>query len=537
MKKLTRIEPAKAENKKLKVAAYCRVSTKFESQQSSIDLQVSNYKTVIQSNPRWEYAGVYFDYGSGLRQTGRSNLEEMINKACAGEIDYILTKSLSRLSRNVLNTLIIIRKLKERGINMYFENENLNSIEDEAEFAITLSGILAQEESRNLSENIQWGYQRKFENGDIFTKYKNFMGYQCENGNLVIIPEQAEVVKTIFNLYLGGMTLQQIKEQLESQQIKTATGKHVWATYDIQKMLKNEKLCGDARMQKTYTVDFLTKKRVKNDGYIRQYYVSDNHEAIIPKELFHQVQAEKVRRASLNKSAVTRKKNQELKEKSKYSSKYILSDLMVCGECGHAYRRQIWSKYGDKSAVWRCEDRLKQGKKSRCQNSPTLKEEQLHDAIMKAINNVVENTGEFIGTFRENVIRIIGSYSTQGITTEYDEQIEKLQQQMLILIENNAKQGAISEEFDEEYKKLSEQINELKSAKIKMVQAQKNAENYVQRVEELDKTIGNVNPQVRDFDQDLVKRLISAIRVHKGMKLEIQFHSGIVVKQDVDYYE
>lgn len=156
---------------------------------------------------------------------------------------------------------------------------------------------------------------------------------------------------------------------------------------------------------------------------------------------------------------------------------------------------------------------------------------------MKSINNVVENTGEFIGTFRENVIRVIGNYSTQGATTEYDEQIEKLQQQMLTLIENNAKQGAVSEEFDEEYKKLSEQINELKTAKIKAVEAQKNAENYVQRVEALDKTIGNVNPQVREFDQDLVKRLISSIKVHKGMKLEIQFHSGIVVKQDVDYYE
>lgn len=143
MKALRRIEPVKEEKKKLKVAAYCRVSTKFESQKSSIDFQISNYKTAIQSDPQWKFAGVYFDYGSGLRQNGRSNLEKMINKACVGEIDYILTKSLGRLSRNVLDTLIIIRKLKERGINMYFENENLNSIEDEAEFTITLSGILA----------------------------------------------------------------------------------------------------------------------------------------------------------------------------------------------------------------------------------------------------------------------------------------------------------------------------------------------------------------------------------------------------------
>ena len=156
---------------------------------------------------------------------------------------------------------------------------------------------------------------------------------------------------------------------------------------------------------------------------------------------------------------------------------------------------------------------------------------------MTALNSVVENTGEFIGTFRENVIRVIGSYSTKGVPTEYDEQIEKLQQQMLTLIENNAKQGAISGEFDAEYKELSEQINVLKTARIQLVQAKKNAESYQERVEQLDKTITTVNPQVREFDQALVKQLISSIRVHKGMKLEIQFHSGIVVKQEVDYYE
>jgi hypothetical protein len=351
------------------------------------------------------------------------------------------------------------------------------------------------------------------------------------------VPEEAVIVKRIFREYLEGKSIINIAQGLDADGILTVTGLDHWHPGTIDKMLSNEKLCGDACMQKTYTVDFLTKKKIKNDGYVRQYYIEDNHEAIIPKELFHQVQEEKLRRASLHKAAVTRKKNKEEKEKSKYSSKYILTDLMVCAECGHAYRRQIWSKYGDKTAVWRCEDRLKQGKKSRCQHSPTIKEAQLHDAIMTAINSVVENTGQFIGTFRENVIRVIGNYSTQGVTTEYDEQIEKLQQQMLILIEDNAKQGAISEDFDEEYHQLSEQINELKAARIQALQAQKKAESYKERVDQLDKAITTVNPQVREFDQDLVKRLISSIKVHKGMKLEIQFHSGIVVKQEVDYYE
>lgn len=246
---------------------------------------------------------------------------------------------------------------------------------------------------------------------------------------------------------------------------------------------------------------------------------------------------EKARRASLNKAAVTRKANKAKKEKSKYSSKYVLTELLVCAECGHAYRRQTWSKYGQKTAVWRCEDRLKSGTSSKCKNSPTLKEEQLHDAIMKAINKVVENSGDFIGTFRENVIRVIGNYSTGGITTEYDAQIEELQKQMLKLIEDNAKQGAVSDDFDNAYKHISEQINELKKAKIRLVQEQKKAENYQQRVESLDKAIKTVNPQVREFDQELVKRLISSIKVSKGMKIEIQFHSGIVMTEEVECYE
>lgn len=290
-------------------------------------------------------------------------------------------------------------------------------------------------------------------------------------------------------------------------------------------------------MQKTYTIDFLTKKKVKNDGYAPQYYIEDNHEAIIPKDLYHQVQVEKARRSSLNKSAVTRKSNKAKKEKSKYSSKYVLTELLACGECGHAYRRQTWSKYGQKTAVWRCEDRLKNGASSKCQNSPTLKEEQLHDAIMKAINKVVENSGDFIETFRENVIRVIGNYSTQGVSTEYDDQIDELQKQMLKLIEDNARQGAVSDEFDDAYKHLSERINELKQAKLKLVRAQKEAENYTERVDALDKAVGTVNPQVREFDQELVKRLIYSIKVHKGLKVTIQFHSGIVMTEEVDYYE
>lgn len=526
----------RVEQKTLRVAAYCRVSTLLEQQEGSYEAQVDYYTNKINSNPNWKCAGIFADDGKSATGTAkRDDFNSLINACMEDKIDLVLTKSVSRFARNTVDALQNIRKLKEKSIPIIFEKEGVNTMESGGELLITILSSQAQEESRNISENTRWGLARRFENGQISVNHKKFLGYtKDEDGNLVIVPEEAVIVKRIFREYLEGKSIINIARGLDADGILTVTGLDHWHPGTIDKMLSNEKLCGDACMQKTYTVDFLTKKKIKNDGYVRQYYIEDNHEAIIPKELFHQVQEEKLRRASLHKAAVTRKKNIEEKEKSKYSSKYILTDLMVCAECGHAYRRQIWSKYGDKTAVWRCEDRLKQGKKSRCQHSPTIKEAQLHDAIMTAINSVVENTGEFIGTFRENVIRVIGNYSTQGVTTEYDEQIEKLQQQMLTLIEDNAKQGAISEDFDEEYHQLSEQINELKTARIQALQAQKKAESYKERVDQLDKAITTVNPQVREFDQDLVKRLISSIKVQKGMKLEIQFHSGIVVKQAVD---
>jgi len=529
----------RVEQKKLKVAAYCRVSTLLEQQEGSYEAQVDYYTEKINSNPNWKCAGIFADDGKSATQTKkRDDFNAMIDACMAGKVDLVLTKSVSRFARNTVDALQFIRKLKEKNIPVIFEKEGVNTMESGGELLITILSSQAQEESRNISENTRWGLTRRFENGIISVNHKKFLGYtKDEDGNLVVVPEEAVIVKRIFREYLEGSSILQIAKELEADGIKTVTGLDHWHPGTINNMLSNEKFCGDVCMQKTYTIDFLTKKKVKNEGYAPQYYIEDNHEAIIPKELFHQVQVEKARRASLNKAAVTRKTNKAKKEKSKYSSKYVLTDLMVCAECGHAYRRQTWSKYGKKSAVWRCEDRLKNGTSSKCKNSPTLKEEQLHDAIMNAINDVVENSGDFIETFRENVIRVIGNYSTEGITTEYDDQIDVLQKQMLKLIEDNAKQGAVSEDFDEAYRYISEQINELKKAKIKLVQAQKQAENYKQRVEALDKAMSTVNPKVREFDQELVKRLIQSIRVHKGMKIEIQFHSGIVMLQEVDYYE
>lgn len=527
------------ELKVLRVAAYCRVSTKLEQQEGSYEAQIAYYTEKINSNPNWKLAGIYADDGISATNTKkRDDFNAMIEDCMAGKIDMIITKSVSRFARNTVDSLQTIRKLKEKNIAILFEKEGVNTLEGSGELLITILSSQAQEESRNISENTRWGIVRRYENGIITVNHKKFMGYTKDKktGELIIVPEQAEIVRRIFRMYLEGSSILEITRALEEDKIKTVTGKDTWHPGVIERMLINEKYMGDVLMQKTYTVDFLTKKRVKNNGIVPQYYIEDNHEGIIPKEIFYKVQEEKARRASLNKSAVTRKANKLKKEKSKFSSKYALTEILVCAECGHPYRRQVWSKYGQKSAVWRCENRLKNGVKATCKNSPTLKEEPLHHTIMTAINNVVENNGEFIGAFRENIIRVIGNYSTKNISTEYDEKIEGLQKEMLSLIEENAKQGAVARDFDDEYKRISEEINELKKAKIRLVQEKKRDEMYEQRLMDADSTLKTVSPQVREFDEDLVRRLIKTTKVGKGERLEIQFESGIVMEQIVDYY-
>ena len=529
----------KPQFKALRVAAYCRVSTTLEQQETSYEAQVSYYTEKIKSNPNWKLAGIYADDGKSATNTKkRDDFNAMIEDCMAGKIDMIITKSVSRFARNTVDSLQNIRKLREKNIAVYFEKEGVNTLEGTGELLITILSSQAQEESRNLSENTRWGLVRRFENGIVSVNHNKFLGYtKDKNGELVIVPEEAELVRRIFRLYLEGNSIIQITRILESEGIKTVTGRSRWCPGVIDKMLSNEKYMGDVLQQKTYTIDFLTKKRVKNNGIVPQYYIEDDHEAIIPKELYYQVQEEKARRASLHKPTATKRaKQQAEKEKSKYSSKFALSDIMVCKECGQPYRRQVWSKYGQKTAVWRCENRLKNGTRN-CKHSPTFKEDVLHEAIMTAINSVVENRGEFIGAFRENVIRVIGSYSTKNVPTEYDGQIEKLQSEMLALIEENARKGSITEDFDEQYHRIAEQINDLKQKKLELVREQKMAANFQKRLEDMDACLKKTTCEVREFDNDLVKRLLQSVKAVKDDLIEIQFKSGIVMNQRVSYFD
>ena len=522
----------KLSEKKLRVAAYCRVSTELEEQESSYEAQVEYYTRKIQETENWKLAGIYADDGKSATNTKkRDDFKAMIKDAESGKIDMILTKSVSRFARNTVDSLLTIRKLKEKNVAVVFEKEGVNTLDGTGEILITILSSLAQEESRNISENTRWGVVRKFEKGKVIVNHNKFMGYtKNENGDLVIVPKEAEIVRLVFRLYLEGYSTGKIAKYLEEQKIKTATGLEKWHDTVVLKMLRNEKYMGDALLQKTYTVDFMTKKKVMNKGIVPQYYVEDDHEAIIPKDLFYRVQEELARRASVNKSAVTRKKNM----KSKYSSEYALTGILLCGECGQEYRRVTWAINGKKKIVWRCSNRLTNGTKY-CKDSVTLEEGILNRTVMEAIHRITCNDGNFASALRQNVIRVIGSYGREQEPDEYDEKIKAKQEEMVSLIAENAAISSYTDEFDERYRRIAEEISTLKEEQLEARRKKKLAESYNRRVQDMDNFLKQQTYQMPEFDNDLVRRLIANIKVVSEDKLLIQFQSGIVMEQEIRY--
>ena len=345
------------EKPKLRVAAYCRVSTDSDEQASSYEVQVEHYTQFIQKNPEWELAGIFADDGiSGCNTKKRSEFIRMIEECMAGRIDMIITKSISRFARNTLDCLKYIRELKEKNIPVFFEKENINTMDSKGEVLLTIMASLAQQESQSLSQNIKLGLQYRYQNGEVQVNHNRFLRYtKDEDGYLIIEPTEAEVVKRIYREYLEGSSLLQIGRGLEADGILTAAGKVKWRPETLRKILQNEKYIGNALLQKTYTVDFLNKKRV---------------------------QEEMVRRANLHSG--------EKRKKRVYSSKYALSSIVYCPKCGDIYRRIAWNNRGKHSIVWRYCTRVEHGP-STC-DAPTIQESELQAAVVWAINLALGNS-------------------------------------------------------------------------------------------------------------------------------------------------
>ena len=307
---------------KLRVAAYCRVSTDTDEQATSYDAQIEHYTDYIGKHPGWELAGIYADDGiSGTNTKKREEFNRLIDDCMAGRVDMVVTKSISRFARNTLDCLKYIRQLKDKNIAVFFEKEAINTLDAKGEVLLTIMASLAQQESQSLSQNVRLGLQYRYQQGKVQVCANRFLGYdKDEEGNLVINPAEAEVVKRIFREYLSGKSYYQIGKELTDDGIRTAAGSDYWLASTLKKILTNEKYIGDALLQKTVTTDFLNKKRVINKGIVPQYYVEGSHEAIIPRELFMQVQEEMVRRANLETGTGKRRT---------YSGKYPSSTTLL----------------------------------------------------------------------------------------------------------------------------------------------------------------------------------------------------------------
>jgi DNA invertase Pin-like site-specific DNA recombinase len=356
------IEPTKKVQKtKKKVCAYARVSTDHDKQGESLENQIQYYENIISNNPDYEYVGVFSDRGITGTTENRPEFQRMLELAREGKVDLIITKSISRFARNTAIILETVRELKDIGVEVRFEKENIETMSGDGELMLAVLSSFAQEESKNVSDNLKWMARKKFERGELIINTTRFLGYdKDEYGDLVINPKEAEVVKRIFNEYLRGKGSFTIAKELNAECIATI-GKGKWHDTTILGILKNEKYKGDTILQKYYTPDHLKKQSVRNRGELNSYYIEDDHPAIISREVWEQVQEEIKRRAEA--------KGNVAGDTEKYTKRYPLTGMLYCSKCGSTLRRRTWnSKLNCKKIVWQCSNYIKNGKDA-CQGT------------------------------------------------------------------------------------------------------------------------------------------------------------------------
>ena len=515
------------EIRKLRVAAYCRVSTELEQQQSSYDIQIEYYTRHIMQNPNWIFAGVFADDGRSATNTfRRDDFNQLMNQCMKGKVDMVITKSISRFARNTVDCISWVRRLKEKNVAVYFEKENLNTLDDSTEMILTILSSQAQEESRAISTNVKWGYARKFEKGES-TRQRSYGFRKAPTGEMCIVEEEAAVIRNMARWFLDGDSLERIKHRLEDAGIETTTGKKTWSTGTIYNILTNEKIMGDVLLQKTFTADYLTKRRVKNSGQQKQYYVKNHHEAVIPKTVYYKIQEEIARRSSLKKAGTRKGKTAQ----GVYSSKYALTGIMVCNECGAHYRRTTWAKNGKKVIVWRCINRLEHGTK-RCHESPTLKEEVIQEAIMGKLHSLSIDQEEenFLNGVKEDILRaakVVGGACTEE---EIDKTIEELRDQLMDYVGMAAREHGGENWYSDRMRKLGLQISELKKRRESIREQEKIRDEYEYLDQEISRIIGETGGgSGAEFDNIFIRQIVREIRVVSKNKLQIQLRTGMML--------
>ena len=512
--------PGRASGRRQRVAAYCRVSTDSEEQLTSYTAQKAYYTQKIDENPDWELAGIYADKGiTGTSMKKRVEFKKMIAACKRGKIDLILTKSLSRFARNTVDSLEVVRMLRANGIGVIFEKENINTLTESSEFLLTLFSGFAQAESESISKNVIWGIQKSREAGNVPFQYQKLLGYRRgPDGQPEIVPEEAEVVKRIYRRYLDGCSLAQIKRELEADEVPTASGIQGWTYQVVRNILTNERYIGDALLQKTYTTDCISKTVKKNQGDRPMVYVERNHPAIVSKAMFYQVREEMSRRASKRK--VMQKTGKT--EQGKYSAKYALSELLVCGECGTPYKRCTWARNGKKRIVWRCVSRLEFGTKY-CHDSPSMDEDGLHQAILEGINEFVQ-AGQGLGDELLDLASIVQQGgSADGIDPlTLRNRLDTLTAQQAELLDK-VLEDMDNTELTDQLKAIAEEKQAILGRLGAIQQDEEQRAGQEARLRELAEWLKKQRSEFTEYDDTITRRYVERITVVDAETIRIRF--------------
>lgn len=503
------------EKKKRKVAGYTRVSTDHDDQFTSYEAQIDYYTNYINSRDDWEFVNVYTDEGiTGTSTKRREDFKKMVADALAGKIDLIVTKSVSRFARNTVDSLTTIRQLNEHGVECYFEKENIWTFDGKGELLITIMSSLAQEESRSISENCTLGQRKRFADGKVTIPFNRFLGYdRGANGELVVNPEQAKIVRNIYDLFLQGLTYHGIAQKLTNDGIKTPGGKDKWSTSTVKSILNNEKYKGDALLQKCFTVDYLTKKQKKNKGEIPQYYVEGNHEAIIPPEKFDMVQREMAKRG---------------RGKKYHSGVHPFSSKIRCGECDSWYGSKVWhstDKY--RRIIWQCNHKFDADK--HC-TTPHLTDEQIQNAFLSAANKLLSTKDAVISNGRE-IITLF--FDTTKLEVERDRLLEEAQVVSDAVQKNiyeNAHIALDQKSYQKKYDDLTARYENLKSRLDELNEQITQTQTQKSSMEDFLAAFKKMLKELNEFSLDNFNALTDYLTVNGEADIDITFRNGETIK-------
>ncbi|HAT4314026.1 TPA: recombinase family protein [Clostridium perfringens] len=493
----------------LRVAAYCRVSTDSDDQINSYNSQVSYYTDLIRKNNEWDFVDIYADEGiTGTQISKRTNFQRLINDCMNGEIDMVITKSISRFARNTLDTLKYVRMLKEKNIAVYFEDEKINTLTMDGELLLVVLSSVAQQEVENISANVKKGLKMKMSRGEL-VGFQGCLGYDynVDDKSISINREEAEIVRYIFNRYIEGAGGRLIGNELEQLGYKTKRGSSTWHESTILGIIKNEKYKGDVLLGKTFTLDPISKRRLENYGEEDQFYLREHHEPIVSEEIFDKAQAIRLKRSIPRGSHEV-----EGFKRQKYSRKYAFSCMLECAFCGGTLTRRSWhSGTNHSKVVWQCVVSTKRGKKY-CEHSKGIPEKVIEDAFVESYKKLCGNNKEVLEEFLMRLSNTLNESNVEKEFLEIEKQIDVLDKKRKKLIDMRLEEIIDKESYEEKYDDLTVEIKKLSKKKQTLKASLINENTIKARLKEFRKTLER-NEVLEKFDRYVFESIVDKVIV------------------------